>query len=531
MNTFIVAFLLTFMYQNANGRPGDTVELNGTLGESIVLPCWNTMVNVTPTLTQWKKNGNLIIDSNNSKIITPSVEDHLAILSNQSLYINVLAVSDEGKYICETSPNYDNNQTTVNLQIVSGPGNVSIYIGQAKPLSNGTLYIQNGSTLIFNCSSLSYPSSSLSWGFHGVASSNDSLVVGNGSWLVFSIEDIQPKDQGNYSCTAQNSISHKSFTLMKELLVYYPPERLPECTWKVENDQSHVQFNCMWFGGYPAPTLLWGESHHLPGSKVVGQLREKSETTNLVLTLNRSSLMEEEVLRCYGHHPTIEPEVENFCEFILKSPFPSGEPMMTALEGTNATLVCTESTSIPPANTTWRKTIQQEVVLPSAKYVLSEEGPIFTLTIVNVVKEDEGFYFCRSENPVMVRELEIRLTVKDSSQSAGAVIGVFLAIMVIGSGVVIAKLLYARRDRICLGHGFGQMQEESGDVISLVDSDEEVVFEEAVPRLPPEPLANGHSTTFVQIHRIPSNDHEDTEVVGHPLQLENSLDVEELVTF
>lgn len=39
--------------------------------------------------------------------------------------------------------------------------------------------------------------------------------------------------------------------------------------------------------------------------------------------------------------------------------------------------------------------------------------------------------------------------------------------------------------------------------MNLVESDEEQVFQDAVPRLPP--LTNGHQTTLVQIHRIPSS--------------------------
>ncbi|XP_010862446.2 V-set and immunoglobulin domain-containing protein 10 [Esox lucius] len=531
MKGFTVAFFLTFIHQTgaANGSPDETV-LYGTLGESIVLPCCNTAINVTPTLTQWMKNGQLIIDSNHSKIITPLSEAHLTILNNQSLYINVLARSDQGDYICVSLPNEKKNLTNVKLQIVSGPDNGITVIGPAKALPNGTLFIQRGSRLALNCSSLFYPSQRLSWWFQGVASSNESLAAGNGSWLNISIE-VQPKDQGIYSCRAQNSVSEEAVVGSKELLVYYPPERSPECMWRVAKDLNHVQFNCSWFGGYPTPTLFWGESHIMPGSQVFEQLMQEEETVSLVVNLNRSLLLEEENLRCYGHHPTIRPEEEKFCLFTLRSPYPSGNPLVTALEGTNVTLTCTESISVPPAITTWQKTIHQEDVIPSAKYVMSENGPVFSLTIVNVTMEDEGFYFCRSENPLMVRELEIQLTVKYSSQYTGAVIGVFLAILVVGSGVVIAKILYSRRDRICLDNGFGRMEEETGDVISLVDSDEEFVFEEAVPRLPSQPVANGHNTTFVQIHRIPSNDHEDAEIVEHPLQLEHTTDTEELVTF
>lgn len=44
---------------------------------------------------------------------------------------------------------------------------------------------------------------------------------------------------------------------------------------------------------------------------------------------------------------------------------------------------------------------------------------------------------------------------------------------------------------------------ERGDVLSLVEADEEEVFHEAIPRLPPLPLTNGHNTTLVEIHTIP----------------------------
>lgn len=76
------------------------------------------------------------------------------------------------------------------------------------------------------------------------------------------------------------------------------------------------------------------------------------------------------------------------------------------------TLICTEEQSLPPAKTIWQRTVAHLDIKPGSKYITSEEGPTFSLTIVNITKEDEGTYFCRSENPVAVRELEIYLTVK-----------------------------------------------------------------------------------------------------------------------
>lgn len=88
---------------------------------------------------------------------------------------------------------------------------------------------------------------------------------------------------------------------------------------------------------------------------------------------------------------------------------------MLAQEGDSVTLTCTEAASAPPANTTWRKGMGQEDVRPGLKYTLSEDGPALRLTIRNVSRDDQGVYFCRSENLLGVRELEVYLTVRSES--------------------------------------------------------------------------------------------------------------------
>ncbi|XP_008278112.1 V-set and immunoglobulin domain-containing protein 10 [Stegastes partitus] len=219
---------------------------------------------------------------------------------------------------------------------------------------------------------------------------------------------------------------------------------------------------------------------------------------------------------------------------VAEPPFPEGEPLATALEATSVTLTCTEATSFPPANTTWRKGLQQDDIVSGAKYVVSEDGPELKLTIVNVSKDDEGYYFCRSENPLAIRELEVYLTVKTASSAyTGAIIGVFIAALIVGSAIIVAKTVYSSRHRVCLGSGFGQLEEDGGDVLSLVESDDEQIFQDAVPRLPP--VTNGRHTTLVQIHRIPSSDHEDLETAEtSSQQQEDTVQTEEpedLVTF
>ncbi|KAM4616094.1 V-set and immunoglobulin domain-containing protein 10 [Polymixia lowei] len=525
----VAAFLQLYLYISVSGEAANQTAF-GALGNNTRLPCYS-LSNVTPSFTRWMKNGQEIISRNHSAA-TPSPGRRLIILDDGSLDILGITPWDEGTYLCNSTFQNNTTHTSVQLQVVGGPENVSTSIGPATVLSNGTHVVYLGSAVSFNCSSYSYPSQNLSWRFHGANSSNDSLASGSGSWLDFRMEDIQPSAQGEYICRAQNTLSHREADRSTQLLVYYAPQRHPECLWRPGEDPSKIQFNCTWFGAYPTPTLRWGENHHGAGSNLDGHLYVFGEAHNLTLTLNRSLLFDGQLLKCTAQHPALAPGEEKSCSFNLKSPYPEGEPLVAALEDTSVTLSCTEASSLPPANTTWRRGAQQEDIVPGSKYVVSLVGPVLRLTIVNVSKEDEGLYFCRSENPLGIRELEVYLSVKTSSAYTGAIIGIFLAVLIVGSGVIIAKTVYSSRDRICLGSGFGRMEEERGDVLSLVDSDEEEIFQDTVPRLPP--LNNGHHTTRVQIHRIPSSDHEDTEMTDRNAQQQEDTVIEEpvdLVTF
>lgn len=89
--------------------------------------------------------------------------------------------------------------------------------------------------------------------------------------------------------------------------------------------------------------------------------------------------------------------------------------MKTCFVGGNVTLSCLVSGAYPSAKILWlRNLTQPEVVIqPSSHYVISQKGQSSTLTIQNCSQDlDEGYYVCRAENPVGVREVAIWLSVK-----------------------------------------------------------------------------------------------------------------------
>ncbi|XP_020774733.2 V-set and immunoglobulin domain-containing protein 10 isoform X1 [Boleophthalmus pectinirostris] len=449
----IALLLLCFCTTVVSGDDSTESVVTAAPGDVALLPCYN-VGNVTPTVTSWKKDEISIISggasspSNTSGSPSSSPGSRLEVLPDGSLSIAAVERGDGAVYLCaSTLPGNNTFHARVVLQVVSGPANVSLVIDPVQKyptvLPNGTYTIIKGSSVYFMCSAFSYPSQELTLAFTGLTNGSRSLVNNTGQPLLeYRTENIQPSAQGIYSCIAQNNVSHQETNKSAEVLVYYASDRHPECMWT--QDSSFVLFHCSWFGVYPAPMLNWTE---VPSGRILA-----SEVADrLAVKINGSLLSEGQTLRCTAEHLALHKGEDRSCTFTLKTPYPHGKPLATAVEGTSITLVCSETTSTPPAVTTWRRGLKQEVIMNNSKYTVTAEGPSFQLTIVNITKEDEGVYFCHSENPLGAKELEVYLTVKSSSAYTGAVIGLFIAVLIVGSAIVIAKTVYSSRHKICLG--------------------------------------------------------------------------------
>uniref|UniRef100_A0AAV2MQG3 Ig-like domain-containing protein n=1 Tax=Knipowitschia caucasica TaxID=637954 RepID=A0AAV2MQG3_KNICA len=504
----LAVLLLSVCATVVSGDDSTDNVLTAAPGALAVLPCYGEG-NVTAAVTSWMKNGKKIITEgtstllDNSRVPSSGSKSRVAVLRNGSLSIGVVEREDDGLYLCaSTLPGNITFHAKVLLRVASGPDNVSIAITPAGVLPNGTFTTFRGESVYIICAGVSYPAQELTLSFNGLTNSTTSLVNHTGNEVLeYRMDNIQPSAQGIYSCMAHNEVSDQKGNKSAEVLVYYASDRHPECMWTQES--TFVVFHCSWSDVNPAPNLTWTE---LPS----GRILSSNVTDELPLIINGSLLFDGQTLRCGAQHPALHKGEEKTCTFTLKTPYTMGNPLATAVEGGSITLECSESRSTPPALTTWRRGVRQELIVNGSKYRVSAEGPRFTLTIVNISKDDEGVYFCLSQNPLGAKELQIYLTVKSSSEVTGAVIGLFISALIVGCAVIIAKTVYSSRHRICLG-GFGRMEEDEGDVLSLVESDDEQIFPAAVPRLPP--VSNGCQTTLVEIHGIPSTNHEEAETV------------------
>nr|XP_037852393.1 V-set and immunoglobulin domain-containing protein 10 isoform X6 [Chlorocebus sabaeus] len=155
------------------------------------------------------------------------------------------------------------------------------------------------------------------------------------------------------------------------------------------------------------------------------------------------------------------------------------EPMKTCFVGGNVTLTCQVSGAYPPAKILWlRNLTQPEVVIqPSSRHLITQDGQNSTLTIHNCSQDlDEGYYVCRADSLVGVREVEIWLSVKEPV-NIGGIVGTIVSLLLLGLAVISGLLLYYS-PVFCWKVGNTFRGQNMDDVMVLVDSEEEEKEEE-----------------------------------------------------
>ncbi|XP_039627076.1 V-set and immunoglobulin domain-containing protein 10 isoform X1 [Polypterus senegalus] len=252
-----------------------------------------------------------------------------------------------------------------------------------------------------------------------------------------------------------------------------PPTGSPQCFSSLSpSSSSELLLLCSWPGGHPEPTLLWKEDNTKPAG-LRQQLNVSRRTDNLVVTMNSTGLYDGQTFKCVGWHPELQDTTEKACAVTLRAPYPVGYPLVTGFAKHNVTLSCSDQVSNPPAKITW---MRKEEIRNSSKYVISQVGPVSSLTIVNCSKDtDEGIYFCKTENPLL-REMEVYLTIKISASNSGGLIAAIISTIIIIIAVVIFTVLYQNRHRVFLGNYFGN--EDHNEVLVLVDTDDEISLDD-----------------------------------------------------
>ncbi|XP_051828838.1 V-set and immunoglobulin domain-containing protein 10 isoform X2 [Antechinus flavipes] len=505
--------LLLLCEQSSPSRvpPETQAVIIGEEQENVTLPCSNT--SNPGGLVSWYRNepeAAFLLSSNT----TLPRESRYSLVNGSSLRITGLGPQDEGNYTCREVLNEtlgDHLDHRIQLLVASGPNQISVKISPTGIYPNGSLFVTRGSTVTFNCSSSSHPPPVVEWYFQMPGSNREPFGTNNENFSYFELHNMSPSLQGNYTCFATNTLSKRVQKVTSELLVYYPPWSAPQCWAETVPSGSMLQLICRWSGGYPDPVFLWTEE---PGNLILGN------STSGVEILNRSQLSDGKKFKCIGNHTVASGTMGANCVVQINGPTLQSEPMKTCFLGGNVTLTCQVSGANPAAKISWLRNLTQpeEEILPSARYLITHEDSVSTLTILNCSQGvDEGYYVCRAENPVRVREVDIWLTVK-KPLNIGGIVGAVVILLLLGVGTVSGFILYYSPN-ICLKVGSSLRGQDTSDVMVLVDSqdeEEEDVEEEEEEReeedLPKEITRHGH------IHRVTALVNGDVERMGNGLQ-------------
>ncbi|XP_055003021.1 V-set and immunoglobulin domain-containing protein 10 [Sorex araneus] len=446
----------------------EAVVVVGEVHENVTLPCGN--ISGPRGLVTWYRNDSqptLLVSSDAS---LPPAEKRFSLALAGSLLIKASALQDEGNYTCrELDPRNQTRCFSVELLMASGPDQLEVDIAATGTLPNGTLYAAKGSEVTFNCSSRSaWPPPMVEWCF-GVPGSPGESFGSHPAASSFSLIQMPHNLQGNYTCVATNVRSGRLRKVTSELLVYSLPPSVPQCWAETPPGSSALQLTCRWDGGYPDPTFLWTEE---PGGVVVGTSRLGVES------LNRSQLSDGKKFQCAASH-ILGPKAGASCVVQIRSPSVLSEPMKTCFLGGDVTLTCQVSGAYPPARILWLRNLTQPAgpVQPGSRHLITHSGQSSALTIRNCSQElDEGYYVCRAENPMGVREVDIWLSVKEPF-NVGGIVGTIVSLLLLGLAVFAGLMLYYSPG-FCWKVGNTFRSQDVGDVMVLVDSEEEEIEQE-----------------------------------------------------
>ncbi|XP_070618969.1 V-set and immunoglobulin domain-containing protein 10 [Erythrolamprus reginae] len=390
-----------------------------------------------------------------------------------------------------------------------GPDRMEVSISPTGTLPNGTLYAKSQDVLTFNCSSDTRPDSATKWDFHPLGSARETFTEVNGSQSYFVLKNITPSYQGNYSCLASNLLSQRQTSVIRELLIYYPPASSPKC-WaeaSMKNSQE-VQLSCSWPGGYPSPSLQWINPE---------DLLINSNTTHFanatVMSLQGSRQLWGKDFTCRGSHVVDEKDKQN-CTLRLERPSVMSNPMKTCFVGRSVEMTCELTAGNPLARITWLRNLSKvEVEIRSGgRFLVSQKEGISTLVIQNCsANRDQGYYLCKAENPLGLREVYVHLKVTEPMNVAG-IVGSVVVLLLLGVLVFSGILLYAG-PQLCLKVNILGNRDAS-DILELMDSEDEDIYLESTsePTLDQgERIGNGYSTrctessfpeTFISLEEI-----------------------------
>ncbi|XP_017571081.1 neural cell adhesion molecule L1.1 isoform X3 [Pygocentrus nattereri] len=352
-------------------------------GDDVVLHCNPPNSSVVPYI-HWMDKKLLHIKQNER--VTIGLDGNL-------YFANVLVTDTRDDYTCNAQ--YVPARTILPKEPISlhvNPSNMVAKIRRPRlhrPEGTHSHYLAlRGQTLTLECIPHGLPTPTVTWERKdGPLSLDRASVLNYDRWLRF--EEILESDDGEYSCTANNSHGFISHTYMVEVKAAPYWTKKPQSQLYAAGET--VRLDCQ-AEGIPTPQITW----KINGVPILDTDEEwRRQVTGGTLILSSVSYSDTAVYQCEASNIYGSSLINTYIHIIELPPqmLTENQEVYRVTEGSSASLNCSTFGS-PRPMISW-ETEGDEPVLSNPKMSQMTNG---TLLITNVSREDAGPYFCSVKN-------------------------------------------------------------------------------------------------------------------------------------
>ncbi|XP_063428596.1 hemicentin-1-like isoform X19 [Mytilus trossulus] len=377
-----------------------------TIGQTVTLGC---TVTGSPAATNvyWQKTVNNVVTTISSNTNTNKYSG--SIVSTPSLTIFNADQSDEATYVCFATNGVGLGQSTQTFLDVTGNA-PSVQVQQPQYNSNF------GSTVTLVCTVTANPAHTTVQWQRVINSQRSNINVGlakyTGSTVgtpSLTINNVELSDEGNYVCTATNSIgTGESTQTFLDVVGNTLTVQIPQSTYSVLLGQSRT-LECLVSGSPSATSVYWQKIQGSTTTTINSNTNTNKYSGGTVgtpsLTVLNAVQNDEANYICYAVNAVgTGNSQQTFLDVTGNVPsVVIGQAQYTVLISNTVTLGCTVTAN--PSHTTvyWKRVINGALtditVTNNNKYSGSTVSSP-SLTIFNADNSDEGNYICYADNSV-----------------------------------------------------------------------------------------------------------------------------------
>ncbi|XP_052103233.1 hemicentin-1-like [Mytilus californianus] len=377
---------------------------NVNYGNSAVLVC-SVTANPAHTIVYWRKIKNGV--STDIDVVNSNNKYSGSTVSNPSLQIYNADLNDEANYVCFASNSVGTGQSSQTFLDVIG--DISVVT-----ISSNIYSVLIGGTVTLQCTVSSNPAhTSVTW--QRIVNGVLTTVIVDGSRIIGStvstpsltISNAVSVDEGNYICTATNIVgTGTSQQTFLDVTGNIPTVTVAQNQYSANYGQT-VTMVCTVQANPTETSVYWRKLVNGQMTSIdMNNVRYTGSTVGSPsLTISALELSDEGYYQCYAQNSVgTGSSQQTFLDVIGAIPVVTiPQSQYSVNVGSSVTMVCTISANPVHTSAFWHKVVNGVATNINLSQTSKYSGSTTTspsLTVLNAVVADEGYYTCSAQNSV-----------------------------------------------------------------------------------------------------------------------------------